>query len=66
MSMISRIAAFVREEEGLTIVEYAIAGSLVAAGTVTLFMTLGDNVCNSIETLGNAVTGSAVVGAGGC
>lgn len=44
MSMISKIAAFVREEEGLTTVEYAVAGSLVAAAVVTAFTNLGTAV----------------------
>jgi pilus assembly protein Flp/PilA len=32
------------EEEGLTTVEYAIAGGLVAAAVITAFIALGGNV----------------------
>jgi pilus assembly protein Flp/PilA len=45
--------AFLREEEGLTVVEYAIAGGLVSLGVVTAFTNLGDEVARII---GNLVT----------
>jgi pilus assembly protein Flp/PilA len=38
------IVSFLKDEEGLTMVEYAIAGALVAAGAVAAFTTLGSNV----------------------
>ncbi len=38
------IVAFLRDEAGLTMVEYAIAGALVAAATVTAFTLLGTNI----------------------
>jgi pilus assembly protein Flp/PilA len=58
MSMISKISAFVREEEGLTIVEYAVAGSLVTVGAVAAFVILGNNVCGVITSLGDAIMGT--------
>lgn len=57
MSMISKIAAFVREEEGLTTVEYAVAGSLVAAAVVTAFTNLGNQVAVVIEGLCSDIGG---------
>ena len=48
------ILDFLRDEEGLTTVEYAIAGSLVAAAVVAAFVNLGDAV-------GTAVTGMETV-----
>jgi pilus assembly protein Flp/PilA len=51
------IADFVKDEEGLTMVEYAIAGALVAAGAVVSFTTLGTNVGTQIDTLGRNVLG---------
>jgi pilus assembly protein Flp/PilA len=44
---------FLRDEEGLTTVEYAIAGGLVGAAVVLAFVDLGtavNNVINFIET----------------
>jgi pilus assembly protein Flp/PilA len=44
---------FLRDEEGLTTVEYAIAGGLVGAAVVLAFVDLGtavNNVINYIET----------------
>jgi pilus assembly protein Flp/PilA len=38
------ILDFLREEEGLTTVEYAVAGALVAAAVVGAFTALGDQV----------------------
>jgi len=49
--MLNYVRAFLREEEGLTMVEYAIAGALVAAATVTAFTNLGQSVINRITAL---------------
>jgi pilus assembly protein Flp/PilA len=45
------ILSFLKDEEGLTMVEYAIAGALVAAGAVAAFTTLGTNVTTKINEL---------------
>ena len=49
------ILNFLRDEEGLTTVEYAIAGSLVAAAVAGAFTTLGTNVLNKITALAGFV-----------
>ncbi len=51
-----RIRDFLRDEEGLTTVEYAIAGALVGLAVVVAFTDLGTAVGNVIEGLENAVT----------
>ena len=51
------IASFAKNEEGLTMVEYAIAGALVAAATVTAFTSLGTAIINKITALAGFVTG---------
>jgi pilus assembly protein Flp/PilA len=51
------VLKFLDDEDGLTIVEYAVAGGLVTIGVVTVFITLGDNVCGAITSLGDAVLG---------
>jgi len=51
------IAKFLQDEIGLTMVEYAIAGALVAAGAVGAFTTLGTNVLNKITDLAGYVAG---------
>jgi len=48
---------FCRDEEGLTTVEYAIAGALVAIGVVASFGLLGDAVKASIDKLTTAAKG---------
>lgn len=44
MNIAKELLRLVNDEEGLTVVEYAIAGGLVAAGVITAFTRLGDNV----------------------
>jgi len=51
--------AFLRDEEGLTTVEYAIAGGLVGAGVIGAFGLLGDEVFRVINAIYLAV--SAIV-----
>lgn len=45
------VVDFVRDEEGLTVVEYAVAGGLISLAVVTAFTTLGGNVKKVIDGL---------------
>jgi len=45
------------DEEGLTMVEYAVAGSLVTAAAVTAFSTLGTTIVAKINLLIAAMNG---------
>ena len=47
---------FIRDEEGLTTVEYAIAGGLVGAGVIAAFAALGGEVNRVITDIFNALT----------
>jgi pilus assembly protein Flp/PilA len=49
------IAAFLEEEQGLTMVEYAIAGGLIVAIGTAVFTTLGQNVSSQISALATDV-----------
>ena len=51
------LLAFLHDEQGLTMVEYAVAGSLIAAASVTAFTDLGTAVRDKIVDLKNAITG---------
>jgi len=51
------VIAFINDEDGLTIVEYAVAGGLITLGAVAAFITLGGNVSTAITSLGCAVKG---------
>jgi len=51
---------FIKDESGLTAVEYAIAGALVVGGMVSAFILLGDNATAKIECLASAVAGESV------
>lgn len=47
----TNIANFLKEEEGLTTVEYAVAGTLVALAVVAAFTQLGTSVGTSINNI---------------
>jgi len=55
----SSIVKFLKDEEGLTVVEYAIAGGLVALGVVGAFTTLGDSVESTIDDLSACLGGDS-------
>ena len=46
------------DDAGLTTVEYAVAGSLIAAAVVVAFTALGANVQHIIEGITNALPGT--------
>lgn len=54
--MKEKIMSFLRDEEGLTTVEYAVAGALVAAAVVVSFENLGQAVKGVIDGLTAAVS----------
>lgn len=51
------VVKFIKDEEGLTIVEYAVAGGLITVAVVAAFIVLGGNVNTRITSLGCAVMG---------
>jgi pilus assembly protein Flp/PilA len=55
-NLMNSISAFIRDDEGLTTVEYAIAGTLVGLAVVTAFTQLGTQVGLSIDSLKAAIT----------
>lgn len=50
------LVALWRDEEGLTMVEYAVAGGLVAAGGVAAFQALGGSIQGMINYLSGVIT----------
>lgn len=51
------VVKFAKDENGLTIVEYAVAGGLVTAAVVASFTALGGAVDARIQTLCQAIGG---------
>ena len=49
--MKKHVMKFLRDEEGLTIVEYAVAAGLIAAAVVAAFTELGQSVLDIINNL---------------
>jgi pilus assembly protein Flp/PilA len=55
--MLQSIQTFLRDEAGLTMVEYAVAGALISAAAVTAFTGLGQAVIDKITAITAAITG---------
>lgn len=49
--MKAKVIAFLRNEDGLTIVEYAVAAGLITAAAATAFITLGGKVTDIITAI---------------
>lgn len=65
--MTQKMVDFLKEEEGLTTVEYAIAGSLVAAAVIVAFTDLGCEVGEVIQAIADTIdTGAEVTQADAC
>ena len=56
--MKKKVMAFLRDEEGLTIVEYAVAAGLISATVVVAFTNLGTTVLGVINDLITAIAGA--------
>ena len=59
-NMKATLMKFVRDEQGLTTVEYAIAGGLVGAGVILAFSELGQEVARVITDITTALTGIVI------
>lgn len=47
----AKINAFLREDEGLTMVEYAVGGALIAAGAGVAFGLLGTAISDEVNNV---------------
>ena len=56
--MKKHVMAFLREEDGLTIVEYAVAAGLISAAVVLAFTNLGQTVLGIINGLIASLSGA--------
>ena len=54
-ALINQICRFMREEDGLSTVEYAVAGGVIAAAVVTAFGGLSTAVGNKITSITGAI-----------
>jgi pilus assembly protein Flp/PilA len=55
--MKEKLMKFLREEEGLTTVEYAVAGALITVAVVAAFTTLGGSVAGTINIIDAVLPG---------
>ena len=56
--MLKKLNEFLKDEDGLTALEYAIAGGVITAGLVTFIGTIGDNANTLMGNLDTAVSGA--------
>jgi pilus assembly protein Flp/PilA len=56
-SIKASVLKFIQDEDGLTVVEYAVAGGLIAAVTVAAFQALGVTVTGVITGIDTALGG---------
>ena len=54
-TIVNNVAKFLKDEEGLTTVEYAVAGTLIALAVVVAFASLGNAVNNSISAITSVI-----------
>ena len=55
MKVVDMMKSFWKEEEGLTMVEYALVGSLVAIAAIAAFTTLGTNVNGAAQKIADSI-----------
>ncbi len=55
-NIVEKLKGFLKDESGLTTVEYAVAGGLIALAVVLAFDNLGDTVKGVIQGIDGALT----------
>lgn len=50
-----KVVQFLRDEEGLELSEYAVAGSLIVLGAVAAFTLLGENITKGINLIAGKI-----------
>lgn len=55
MKVVDMMKSFWKEEEGLTMVEYALIGALVVVVAITAFTNLGTNVSTKTQEVADAM-----------
>jgi len=56
-TILNQIFRFSREEHGLTMVEYAVAGALIAVAATLAFQSLGSAVSSKIDAITSTIGG---------
>jgi pilus assembly protein Flp/PilA len=55
-NMIVKVRNFLKDEDGLTTVEYAVSGSLISLTVLLSFTALGDQIENAIDFITTTIT----------
>ncbi|ART83644.1 hypothetical protein CBP31_14225 [Oceanisphaera profunda] len=58
MKLLTELNRLLKDEDGLTMVEYAVAGGLIAVGVAAAFITLSENIDKQIICIGQIILGA--------
>lgn len=59
MQIVQSIQKFVRDEEGVTAIEYGLIAALIAVTIIAATTVVGDRVCATFNTIAVALGGAA-------
>ncbi len=62
--MLAKLRSFIRDEEGVTMVEYALILALVAVVAIVAWQTLGSKINNAVKSANDAIPNSSPSGGG--
>ncbi len=62
--MLNAMKRFVREDDGMEMVEWAIVGVVFALGAAVVWTSLKDNIDSALQAIGTCVSGGACPGIG--
>ncbi|MEZ9329766.1 Flp family type IVb pilin [Vibrio breoganii] len=54
----SNLVSFLKDEEGLTVIEYVLGAALIVAALGAIFTTLGDRLDNKLSNTMNSLDGA--------
>ena len=57
-NLVSKVSAFIREEEGLTMIEYAIGAAVIAGAAIAIFNSLGGGVSTQATATSDVIKGA--------
>lgn len=54
-NVIAKASCFIRDEEGITAIEYALLGSLIALAIIAAVKSLATNISTAFDTIGDSI-----------
>lgn len=54
-NIIAKASQFIRDEDGISAIEYALLGSLIALAIITAVTSLGTKIATAFNTIGDSI-----------